>query len=118
MQAIDRQQMLLLHAACELSTVEVVKFLFELDNFGLDHCDVKEKKKDSPLHYACRGGNCGTVKYLLERSASQVSERNVGNKLPIHLLCESGTDRVDRESPEFVETIWYLLLAHPATVLN
>jgi len=114
-QVSDRQRMLPLHIACELSTVEVVKFLVELKDFGLDHCDVK---KDSPLHYACRGGNCGTVKYLLERSASQVSERNVGNKLPIHLLCESGTDKVDRESPEFVETIWHLLKAHPETVLN
>jgi len=87
----------------------------ELNDSCLDHCD---SNKNYPLHHACREGNFGVVKYLLESRVPSVSERNGNNKLPIHLLCESGNDKVDHESAEYVETIWRLLVAYPETVLN
>lgn len=56
---------------------------------------------------------CDCGEYLLERHVRSISEGNAANKLPIHLLlC------VDRESPEYLETIWRLLLAHPETLFN
>ena len=51
------------------------------------------------------GGNCEVVKYFLERCVPSVSERNGNNKLPIHLLCMSGEDKVDHKSPEYVKAI-------------
>jgi hypothetical protein len=102
-----------LHIACEFSSADVVQFLLERDDTLLDHCD---SKKNSTLHYACRGGNCGAVKYLLERHVSSASERNGNGDLPFHLLCNTGEDKVDRESLEYVDTIWRLLLAFPITV--
>ena len=45
-----------LHIACEFSTVKVVQFLVKKDNSSVYCID---KNKDSILHYACRGGNCG-----------------------------------------------------------
>ena len=59
------------------------------------------------------------VTYLLGIQASSVSKRNGNNKLPIHLLWECEEDKVDRESPEYVETIGRLMLANPEeTLLN
>lgn len=104
-----------LHIASEFSTVDVVQFLVERNESCLNVCDVKE---NSPLHCACRGGNCGVIKYLLDRHVPSVSERNAENKLPIHLLCEVDREKVDHDSPEYVETIWLLLLAHPEAVLQ
>ena len=115
LRVIDYQGLFPLHIACEFSTADIVQFLVELNDGCLDHCDLN---RNFPLHYACRGGNCGAVKYLLERGIPSISERNDDNKLPIHLLCESGNDKVDSESPEYVETIWRLLLASSETVLN
>jgi ankyrin repeat protein len=89
--------------------------LLELDDTLLDQ---RDKNQDSTLHYACRGGNCGAVKHLLERHVSSVSERNDDGDLPFHLLCKAGLHRVDRGSLEYVDTIWRLLLAYPMTVLS
>ena len=82
------------------------------------HLHTLDFQKDSTLHYACRGGNTGVVKYLLvlERHVPSVSEPNDDGKLPIHLLWES--DRVDRDSVEYVEANWLLLLAHTETVTH
>jgi len=115
LQVIDYQGLFPLHIACEFSTADIVQFLVELNDSCLDHCD---SNKNYPLHHACREGNFGVVKYLLESRVPSVSERNGNNKLPIHLLCESVLGVVDRESPEYVEVIWRLILAYPETVLN
>ena len=114
LQAADHQGILPLHVACEFSTADVVQFLVEHDGSCLNAFD---ESKNSPLHYACGGGNCGVVKYLLEGCISSVSERNADNKLPIHLLCDVDREKVDHDSPEYVESIWLLLLAHPEAVL-
>ena len=79
--------------------------------------------KGYPLHYACRGGNLGVIKYLLSNHlplvVSSVSERWIDNKMPIHLLCEAWKDKVnDRESTEYIETIWLLLLTNPEALIH
>jgi hypothetical protein len=59
------------------------------------------------------------VKYLLEANILSVSERNNDNKLAIHLLFECGENTLDtdtRESMEYVEAVWQLLLANPEVV--
>ena len=79
----------------------------------------------SILHYACRGCNLGVIKYLLTSHASLVSLETVNDqdqdKLPIHLLCQAGKEGkggVDCESPEYIETIWLMLLANPEIVTS
>ena len=99
-----------LHIACEFSSVEVVQYLMDMrDDRTRNHLDTND---DSILHYACRGGNCEVVKYLLDNPSPHVSERNIDKKLPIHLLCESGSSH----SLEHTDTIFRLLLAYPETV--
>ena len=101
------------HIACEFSSEKVVQYLVELAGDTLDCCDAKN---NSPLHHACRGGNCNAVKYLLQANVPSVSERNNNNKLAIHLLLECGEEILDRDSLENVETIRQLLLANPEVV--
>ena len=113
LRVIDKKLSSPLHIACEFSSADLVQLLLELDDTLLD---LRDKKKDSTLHYACRGGNCGAVKYLLERHVSSVSGRNADGDLPFHLLCKAKEDKLDRESLEYVDTIWQFLLAYPMTV--
>ena len=113
LQVADRNGVYPLHIACLFRSAKVVKYLVELAGDTLDRCDAN---KDSPLHYACRGGKCGVVKYLLEANVPSVSERNNDNKLAVHLLFECGENILDRESMEYVETVWQLLLANPEVV--
>ena len=44
-----------LHIACEFSPVKVVKYLLEL--YGDTVLNIVDANNNSPLHYACRGGN-------------------------------------------------------------
>jgi len=98
-----------LHLASEFSSVGVVHYLIgKLDDSMLDHID---GNGDTILHCACRGGNLAVVNYLSEKHASLVSIVDSQNRLPIHLFCEADNDK--RESPEYVETVWRLLLASP-----
>ena len=102
--------------ACEYSSVKVVKLLHELSGHTLDQF--------SPLHYACRGGNCAVIQYLFDSHASLVASAVVtpdGNgKLPIHLLCQAGKeeDKVDCNSPEYVEAIWLILSSNPVEMVT
>ncbi|KAL9182169.1 hypothetical protein ACHAXT_012821 [Thalassiosira profunda] len=102
-----------LHIACGFSPVGVVEYLLGLSD---NHLHALDLERDSTLHYACRGGNVGVVKCLLGRGVPSVSEPNDDGKLPIQLLWESG--RVDRNSVEYVEAVWRLLLARPETVMH
>ena len=110
LQVADQKGAYPLHIACEFSSVKVV---MELAGDTLNNVDAN---KDSPLHYACRRGNLGIVKYLLQANVPSVSERNNKNKLALHLLFECGEETLDRESMEYVETVWQLLLANPEVV--
>ena len=113
-----------IHIACRFSSAKVVQHLVEDDGkvakylVGLDVGRIlqyKDMNNDTPLHYACGGGNLGVVKYLLNRNAPSVSDRNVDNKLPFHLLCEC--EEVDKKSTEYTETLFLLLRANPETVM-
>ena len=55
-------------------------------------------------------------KILVGKARPTVSERNTENELPFHLLCKCDAEKVDHDSPECIEAIWLLLLAHPETV--
>ena len=55
-------------------------------------------------------------KVSVEANVPSVSDRNNNNKLAIHLLFECGENILDRESMEYVETVWQLLLANPEVV--
>ena len=112
----DNQFAFPLHVACEVSSEKFVRYLVgESNKYILGHCDTN---KDSILHYACRGGNSEVVKYLITNHASLVAavEVNEAGKLPLHLLCEAGKDKVDIDSAEYIETIWLMLLANPETL--
>jgi len=54
---------------------------------------------------------------ILSHDQNQLYSNTYFNELA-PLLCESGEDAVDCDSPEYVETIWRLLMAYPVTVLN
>jgi len=115
---VDNQFAFPLHIACEFSSVKVVRYLEGKSNKHiLGHLD---ENKDSVLHYACRGGNCEVVKYLLTNHSSLVAsaETNQKGKLPLHLLCEARKDKVDVDSAEYVETIWLMLLSNPEAVVG
>ena len=112
-QVADQNGVYPAHIACEYSSAKVVKYLVELAGDTLNNVDAN---KDSPLHYACRGGRLNVLKYLLEANAPSVSERNNDEKLAIHLLFDRGDNILDRESMEYVETVWQLLLANPEVV--
>jgi len=134
----DHKGVMPLYIACEFSSVEVVKFLIEQLEGGTLLNNIRPEinsalhfacrvlieqlegdtlfnnigpEKNSALHFACRGGNYKTINYLLDKQAAVASARNSDQKLPIHLLCESGSD--DDESVAYVETIWRILLANP-----
>ena len=114
----DNQFAFPLHIACEFSSEKVVQHLVgESKEYILGHLDTN---KDSILHYACRGGNCEVVKYLLTNHASLVSstETNQKGKLPLHLLCEAGKDKVDCDSVEYIEAIWLMLQSNPEALMS
>lgn len=73
-----------------------------------------DHSKNSPLHYACRLGRCNVVNYLLDLKSGLVSERNGDKKLPFQLLLEADCAR---DSLEYTETIWRLLVAFPETLV-
>ena len=112
-QVSDQNEAYPLHLACEFSSEKVVQYLVELTGDTLNNVDADN---NSPLHYACRRGNLGIVKYLLQANVPSVSERNNDNKLAIHLLFECGESILDRESMEYVEAVWQLILANPEMV--
>ena len=113
LQVCDRNGVYPVHIACKFSSVKVVKYFVELPGDTLNNIDAN---KDSPLHYACRRGNLDVVKYLLEANVPSVSERNNDNELAIHLLFECGENTLDRDSMDYVETVWRMLLANPEVV--
>ena len=113
---IDDSGALPLHIACQHhESISVVKYLVSLADITLDAID---RQGNTALHYACRGARHGTIAMLLETyDAVSVSKRNAQKKLPIDLLWES--DAVEeRESVEYIESVFRLLKAYPETIMN
>ena len=91
---------------------------FKLFNVSLaSSWSMQDNSGELPLHKACRGGHLHIIKEIIDIHPPSVSVRNNQNELPIFILCKrSGKDKEVRESVEYTETIWKLLLAHPETV--
>jgi ankyrin repeat protein len=112
----DNSGALPLHVACQHhQSARVVQYLIELDAFTLHTVDFDH---NTALHYACRGVKYDTIALLLDKfDAVSVSTRDAHKKLPIDLLFESN-EVFDRESTEYIESIFRLLRAYPEIVMN
>jgi ankyrin repeat protein len=94
---------------------KVVDYLVGLDPNTLTAVD---KEGNTALHLACLGAKYDTIALLLEKyNAVSVSQSNVCNKLPIHLLLESNAvvNRVD--DIKYLEIVFQLLRSNPETVI-
>ncbi len=113
----DNRGMTPLHMACQHhNSPKVVEYLVGLNpTTTLLAIDFDQ---NSALHHACRGAKYDTIALLLEKyGAASVSKRNVHNKLPIHLLLESGSVR-DGGGVNYIESVYQLIRAHPETVID
>lgn len=82
-QVSDHQGNSPLHIACQISKLDIVRILVEVNR---DLMNIHNANKDLPLHVACRQGNCDVVNYILEQSTYGVTLENIDNKLPVELL--------------------------------
>ena len=112
----DNIGMMPLHSACKhRGTPAVVEFLINLYPTSLRARDFDD---NTALHYACLGANHSIIALLTEKyGAISVSKRNAHGQLPIDLLFASNAVS-DRENVEYIESIFRLLRAYPATVMN
>eukprot|EP00986_Skeletonema_menzelii_P001118 scaffold304_cov80-Skeletonema_menzelii.AAC.12 len=115
-QSSDSIGSLPLHVACmHHDSTNVIDYLIGLDRSTLDAVD---RDGNTALHLACRGARYEVIAMLLEKyDAVSVSRWNAGKKLPIDLLWESDLVH-DRESVDYMESVYRLLKAYPETVMR
>jgi ankyrin repeat protein len=115
-QTADNDGALPLHLATQHhDSTKVVDYLIGLDPTTLTTVD---GNGNTALHYACRGAKHEIIALLLEEyDAVAVSKRNALNKLPIHILLESGSVSDGEEDAKYAESIFQLLRAYPETVV-
>jgi len=103
------------HIACKIGVpFDIFHCLVYRDSRPLS---IHDNRGELPLHKACRASHLHLIKEIIDLQPASVSVRNNQNELPIFILCKrSGKDKEVRESVEYTETIWKLLLAHPETV--
>eukprot|EP00985_Skeletonema_marinoi_P006704 scaffold2911_cov73-Skeletonema_marinoi.AAC.5 len=115
----DRRGVIPLHIACQHhKSPSIIKYLVGLDATTLDAVD---QEGNTALHLACHCARHKIIALLLdELDAVSVSKRNPQKKLPIDLLWESNAVEVeeDKESNEYVESVFRLLKAYPETLMN
>ena len=113
--AVDSNGFTSLHVACKYGVpLDIFNYLICINSHLLT---VQDNRGELPLHKACRGGHLHLIKEIIDLQPSSVSVRNNMNELPVFILCKrSGKDKEVRDSVEYTETIWKLLLAHPETV--
>eukprot|EP00956_Cyclotella_meneghiniana_P044816 scaffold337804_cov106-Cyclotella_meneghiniana.AAC.1 len=97
-----------LHLACKVGHLDVVKYLIETYEGGLQICN---SRGEFPLQIACRYGKCNIINCILEKSDHGVSSKNAEKRLPIQVLLFDAD--CDRDSLEFVEAVGRLLFAFP-----
>jgi len=116
LQTRDNSGTLPLHVACEHhDSPSVVQYLIELDTTTLGTVD---SQGNTVLHLACRGAKYETIAMILDKyDAVSVSKRNAHKKLPLDLLWESNEVQ-DRESIEYMESVFSLLRAFPELLMN
>jgi ankyrin repeat protein len=114
--SFDESGVIPLHVACQHhDSASVVQYLLSLSEITLDTVN---RDGNTVLHHACLGAKHDTIALLLEKyDAVSVSTRNAHKKLPIDLLFESN-EVLNRESTEYIESIFRLLRAYPETVMN
>jgi hypothetical protein len=116
-QSPDNSGALPLHMACQYhESTSVIQYLLGLDATSLNAVD---RVGNTAVHYACRGAKYDMIALLLDDkyNAASVSKRNVDEKLPIDVLWESeGVE--DRESIEYTESVFPLLMAYPETIVT
>lgn len=112
---VDSNGALPLHLACEHhESPSVAQYLLSLETRSLQAVDYDN---NTILHYACRGANYGIIAMLLKTHRHlPISQRNAHNELPIQLLWESNKV-VDRESINYVDSVFLLLKAFPEMYL-
>jgi hypothetical protein len=112
----DNSGALPLHVACQHNdSTKVVDYLIGLDPNTLTAVD---RAGNTALHVACRGAKYDTIALLLEKyDAVSVSQSNVYNKLPIHLLFESNAVANRADDTKYLENVFQLLRAYPETVM-
>ena len=112
----DNIGMIPLHIACQHhKTPAVVEYLIGLNKITLTTSDMEG---NTTLHYACRGANHAIIALLFDKYGSMsVSKRNTHKQLPIDLLFASEAVR-DKESVEYIESIYRLIRANPETIIN
>mmetsp|Transcript_15285 Transcript_15285/g.34435 ORF Transcript_15285/g.34435 Transcript_15285/m.34435 type:complete len:761 (-) Transcript_15285:22-2304(-) len=114
----DRNGCLPIHVACRRGVlpVECIKLLGALDNTTVQSAD---NDSELPLHKACRGGHLEIINYLLEKYAPASGMRNASGYLPIHIICRKSEKKRKLsviDTPEYTETVFRLLRAHPEAV--
>ena len=111
---IDANLALPLHVACQYhNSTSVVQHLLSLDATVLDAVD---RDGNTVLHYVCRGAKYDIISMLLETyGVASVSKRNADGKLPINLLWETN-EVSDRESLEYMESVFRLLRVAPEMI--
>jgi len=115
--SVDNNGFTPLHVACKHGATLPLALPLHLAEEFRECCVMQDKSGELPLHKACRGGHLQLIKEIVNWQPASVSIRNNQNELPIFILCKrSGKDKEVRESVEYTETIWKLLLAHPETV--
>ena len=111
----DNSGALPLHVAIHNDSTKVVDYLVGLDPNTLTAVD---REGNTALHLACRGAKHAIIELLLEKyGAVSVSQSNVCNKLPIHLLLESDAVANREDDIKYLESMFQLLRANPETVM-
>jgi ankyrin repeat protein len=112
----DSSGALPLHVAIQHHySTKVVDYLVGLDPNTLTAVD---REGNTALHLACCGARYDTIALLLEKyGAVSVSQSNVLNKLPIHLLLESDATASRADGTKYLESVFQLLRANPETVM-
>jgi len=114
-QSPDNSGSLPLHVACaHHDSASVVQYLIGLDVSTLDAVD---REGNTSLHLACHCARHEIIGLLLDKyDAVSVSKHNAQKKLPIDLLFESNIVE-DKESNEYIASVFQLLKAYPETIM-
>ena len=74
-----------LHIACRVGNLEMIKLLLSTDKLDLMASD--EPAKNTPLHIACKWGRVEIVDFLLSTGKVDTKKANACLKTPLHLAC-------------------------------
>ena len=67
----------------------VVYCILESQQYSKDVLEACDKKDNTPLHFACMGGDSGIVNLLIRRGA-KTNATNAKKRTPLHTAAENG----------------------------